>query len=405
MKKKIIIIVVILIIVSMIIIGNFSKSEKVESYIVDKGNVENYVDEIGVFSAKYEYLINSKVTGEIDEILKFEGDKVIKGELMVRIDSSDIELQINSLKSQIQGIYSEIASIAKVDKEKISQLKSEIEIAQNDYYEKKDYYENSIALFEKGAISKTEMDTIERMYKNSQSSLSIAKNSFSLQTKGISKELREVYDSQIDSLVYKLKILENSFENCSVKAPVDGIITDKMVDKGAIVNLGSPIIEVSDPSEYIIKSDILVGDSIKISENSEVVIKDPERDKIWSGKISRIYPKAFDKVSDLGIEQKRVKVEVIPQELEFLKYGYELDLKIIFDKKEDVVRTKDNCIFKISGEDYVFLVDKNKLILQNIVIGLEGEDYVEVIEGLEDGDIVVASPGNSLEEGMKVKIE
>ena len=405
MKKKMMIIFAILIVVSFIAIGKFSKSEKVEAYTVDKGNVENYVDEIGTFSAKNEYLINSKVTGEIKEILKFEGDEVKKGDIIVKIDSSDIELKINSLKAEIDGIYSEIASVSKVDSEKISQLKSQIEIAQNDYYEKKDYYDNSTALFEQGAISKTEMDTIERMYKDSESRLSIAKDAFSLQTKGISKELREVYDNQIESLGYNLKILENSFDDCIIKAPVDGIITDRFVDIGRVVSLGSSIIEISDPSEYIVKSDILVGDSVKIDVKSEVLIKDPESEQTWEGEISRVYPKAFNKASDLGIEQKRVKIEVMPYNMEFLKYGYEFDLKIIFERKENVFRVKDNCIFKISGEDYVFLVDKNKLILQNIIIGLEGEDYVEVVEGLKEGDIVVSSPGNSLEEGMKVEIE
>ena len=49
--------------------------------------------------------------------------------------------------------------------------------------------------------------------------------------------------------------------------------------------------------------------------------------------------------------------------------------------------------------------ERGKTVLAPITVGLEGEEYVEILEGLSEGDLLVQSPGNDLEEGMKVTLK
>lgn len=88
--------------------------------------------------------------------------------------------------------------------------------------------------------------------------------------------------------------------------------------------------------------------------------------------------------------------------MDFDRFGYEFDLKIIFEEKPNVLRCKDSAVFVIDGQEYVFKLMAEKIVLTPVVLGLEGEEYVEILEGLSEGDQVVQSPGNNLENGLKV---
>jgi HlyD family secretion protein len=377
----------------------------VQGTTVDVGTVQSYVEEVGDFEAKTAITMNGRVAGVVEAVLKVEGDQVKAGDLLITLDQGDQLLLIQGTEAEIAAVYAELAEAGRADKNKVAQVQSQIALAQNIYVQSKENYDNNKVLYDSGAVSKADLDTSKRSYQDSLQSLRIAQNDLTLLTKGVSESVKKRYESQIQGLTAKLELEKRQLEQMSIKAPIDGIVTDKFVKVGDVVNFGTPIIEVSDPSAFHITSDLLVSDAGNIQTGYKVVISDPESDQEWLGEISKIYPKAFTKLSDLGIEQKRIKVEIAPVDMTFNRFGYEFDLKIIFEEKTDVLRCKDSAVFKIDDASYVFEVKNGKTHLASVTVGLEGEEYLEVLEGLEEGTKLVQSPGNSIEENMKVTLK
>lgn len=400
-KKKYISIAIVIITIGFAASQNAPGTE-VQGTIVDIGSVQRYVTEVGNFEAKTSITLNARLAGVVESVYKVEGDLVKAGDILVELDKGDQLLLIQGTEAEIDAVYADLSEVGRADGNKVSQIKSKIAQAQNHYIASKEAYDNNQVLFESGAISKLDLDTSKRNYQNSLESLHIAQNDLTFLTKGVSDPVKNRYESQIEALTAKLELEKRQLEQMSIKAPMDGMVTDKFVEIGDAVGFGTAIEEVSDPNAFHITSDLLVSDAANAEVGYKVKISDPETEAAWIGRIDKIYPKAFNKVSDLGIEQKRIKVEITAEDMVFDKFGYEFDLKIIFEDREDVLRCKDSAVFKIDNQDYVFKVVSSKTVLTPVTLGLEGEEYVEILEGLSEGDAIIQSPGNAMEEGLKV---
>ena len=115
---------------------------------------------------------------------------------------------------------------------------------------------------------------------------------------------------------------------------------------------------------------------------------------------------AFSKLSDLGILQKRVTVEIaLDQQVTALKAGYDLTVHFILAKKKGVLMIPESAIFDNAGVDSVFVVEQGRARVKAIETGIQEEELIEVIKGLQEHEIVIQSPDSNLVEGAKVQIQ
>ena len=83
--------------------------------------------------------------------------------------------------------------------------------------------------------------------------------------------------------------------------------------------------------------------------------------------------------------------------------GYELDLDIIMERKENALIVPEDAVFEMDNKEYVFIVDNGKAALREVVTGIESQRLIQIIEGLKEGDLIILSPENSIKDGVKVK--
>jgi HlyD family secretion protein len=122
--------------------------------------------------------------------------------------------------------------------------------------------------------------------------------------------------------------------------------------------------------------------------------------------VGKIYVKAQEVLSELGIYQKRVPVEIVFSISRLPRLGSDIRAEIVAEKKENALRVPDSARFEISKEQYVYVIDEDgKARLRKIRIGLEGEDFAEVLDGLSLGEAVILSPSRDIEDGASVKAE
>lgn len=382
-----------------IIIGIMFVSKKpvvVKAHKVTNGNVVKYIEEIGTIKAFEQEKIYAQRSGIIGEIYVEEGDLIDSKTLLAKIDTKDNGLDIKVLEEKINGLK------ASFNNDKIqAQLKADADL--ENYYEAKRKLDNIQNLYEQGVVAQEQYKIALNGYAISENTLKSSQETLKIYN---SKEMNNEYESQIKGLEYEIKKLKNKENDGFIYAIIDGKILDVYVKENEYVNMGDNLFELGNTNKYYIEADVLGEEILNLREGSKVLIEDEDIDIKESGKIRKIYPKAFSKKSDLGIDQKRVKIEIDfdNQDLSKLRVGYEVDIKLIEEVKEDTLYISKNSLFKYKGKDYVFIIKDDKTVLKEIKIGLKGEENVEVIGGLKERDLVILSPGDDLEDGIKVSV-
>ncbi|HYE68274.1 MAG TPA: hypothetical protein VEA58_06645, partial [Anaerovoracaceae bacterium] len=123
------------------------------------------------------------------------------------------------------------------------------------------------------------------------------------------------------------------------------------------------------------------------------------------GSVKKVFLKAEDKMSDLGVSQKRVTVEISFGTVTPIRLGSNLDVEIAVDKKENVLRIPDLAVFEKDRKNFVYVIEGGKALLREVKTGLEGEDYLEAVSGLAEGEVLILSPNDDISEGVRVKVQ
>jgi HlyD family secretion protein len=407
MKKKMIWVgtAVVLTLSAVLAIAINEKAYDVELGIVERGNVETYVEENAVVNLEKEASIYALQGGRVTEML--EAGKTVKaGEVLAKMDDVEVAFQIEALEAQKQSIAAQYEEEKKpVDGDEIKKLKAQINSAQVAYNEAKRAAVNSKALYEAGSISYDEYQSSLAGMALAQSALESAKSNLTLAQKSISEGVEKQYEAQLSSIQAQIDILRKKKSDLDIKAPFDGMVLRKLVKEGSVVQPGAILFEFGGNNGFFLKSDILTDEIRGVKPGAAVLITNEDLDiKDVRGTIRNVSPIALSKVSELGIEQKRVEVEIsIDEEIAGLRAGYDMDIKIITDSRKDALIVDERAIFEFQGKNYVFINDSGTARLRMIKTGIKGDELVEVIEGLKEWEEVVLSPDANLEEGMKIK--
>ena len=404
-KGKIVVGILVFIIVILIGINAYDTKVSKKLYKVNKGQVTDKINSTGVIHSDTIKTLYSLVNSEIID-LKFEvGDKVKKGDVIAKFDKEQIEFQIEGIDAQIRDLNYKLKEASRpADKEKIENLEYKIEIAKIDYESAKKDLIKMEKLYNNQAISKDSLENYRENEMKSKKELASYENDLKLLKKKISSNIKMQYYAQITSLRSQKKSLIKSKKECDLVSPINGIITEEFVQEGKYVTKGVPIYEISDLSNIKILSDVLESEINFIEKDMEVLIEDEYKNKYVKGVVLKKYPKIYEKLTELGIKQRKVDVEIKPMNLSnnYL-LNQKLDLEFIVKSKKDILRIPIDSYFEDNNKFYVFLNDNGNLKKQNIKLGLIGNDYAEVIKGLKKEMEIINTLENDLEEGMQIK--
>ena len=182
----------------------------------------------------------------------------------------------------------------------------------------------------------------------------------------------------------KLSILEKGKNG--VVSGVDGIIVERLVDEGAVVEAGTPLFVVQPKSGYKIK--VMISrydmDSVAVGNKASVIIGDTE----YSGEVSFISPIAEE--DSTGKPRARVEVVLDDKSVEPV-IGIEAEVTITADEKGSVLSVSSSSVYTDDGGDFVYVIDGRKVAKKYFTKGITGNGFAEVTEGLSESDVVITS--------------
>lgn len=409
-KKKFIWIGLILIIIAAAAYMYMTKTSAVDVELteVKRGDIDEYIEEKAIVELENKADIYAQQSGVVTLSSADVGDEVKAGDVLLKIQDEELRLQIRTMELQKQSIEAQLEEARKgLSQWDLQTLEANVKTAQIAYNEAERVLGNNKKLYEAGGISKDIYESSVAALASAEANLEVAKAALAAAQDGLSPNVEKQFLTQMDELQIQINHLKSKQKDYIIKSPMDGIVLVAEAPEGSVVPMGTLVFQIGSYDEMYLSSDILVDDIANIKEGSEVFISNEDLGiNNVRGTVRKIYPQAFSKMSDLGIEQKRIKIEIsIDEEIDELRPGYDMDIKIITASSRDTLLIEDKAVFEQGDNSYVFVNDNGTAKLRQIEKGLESDDMIEVTKGLQEGEKVILSPDENIEEGKEIRVD
>ncbi|WP_312114857.1 efflux RND transporter periplasmic adaptor subunit [Brevibacillus reuszeri] len=349
----------------------------------------------------------ANVTGTLREFVVKEGDKVKKGQVIAKIDTSDVDSKILDIDAQMELARANLAK-AQVgnEPEEVAQENERVLQAQREYDTAKKEYDRMHQLFTSGASTQQELDKAKSQVDSTLSTLNVAKQQLSLKKKGPRKEEIASQQAQINKLQVERGQLEKDRVQSVLIAPADGTIIAVAADNGQYVNKGTEILTLANLDNLLIQADINESDVNKMKAGQTAVIEGTTLGKQQlNAKVTRIAPTATTTQSSSGQGEKtRVKVTLTPEgDLSALKPGFHVDINISVEKIEQALQVPIEAVQQnADGSTFVWVAADGVAKKQKIETGTENELFSHVKSGLNGDEQIILSPVDSLTDGVPI---
>ena len=194
-------------------------------------------------------------------------------------------------------------------------------------------------------------------------------------------------------------------DTVAVTSPSAGRVLRVPQESEAVINVGTPILEIGDPRHVEIVGDFLSQDAVRMKRAARAQIEN------WGGPplpaiVDRIEPVARTKISALGVEEQRTYV--ILQFAEGAKdppqaHDFRVDVRVVIDEATNVVRVPLGALFRRGDGWALYKVVDGRAVLTDVEVAQADARYRAITAGIQDGEQVIVFPSNTITDGASVK--
>jgi HlyD family secretion protein len=199
---------------------------------------------------------------------------------------------------------------------------------------------------------------------------------------------------------------EASMDRWLVTAPVAGVVLKVAQESEAIVQPGAPLVEIGDPLDLEIAVDVLSSDAVEIRPGAEVAIDRWGGEGPLAGRVRRVEPEAFTKISALGVEEQRVNVLVDvtspAEKWDGLGDGFQVSARITLFAQDDATIAPTGALFSIGDAWNAYVVKAGRAERRAVVVSRRSDRFAAVSDGLAPGESVVLYPSDRVAPGVRV---
>ncbi|MGI6553079.1 MAG: efflux RND transporter periplasmic adaptor subunit [Bacillota bacterium] len=408
-KKMLIILIIVLAIGSLGGLAFYQSLQKagipVQTIQVVEEPLQVKVFATGRVRAEKEDQIYAPFSGIIKEVLVEVGDRVTKGQVLARFDMKELERQLREARARLQLEEANLLQAkAGAREEDLSKARARLDQSRAALEHALLQLERITGLAEAGAVSAEERERAQLEVKNQQLAVSIAENDLKLLEKGERPEVIRALEAQKIQAELKLRELEEMLAQGEVRSTGDGLLLQKNVEAGQYVSQGTGLFLVGALERLLIEADVAEGDSGHLEKGQAVEITGSSfGGKTFQGEVIRVAPVA--KLLTGNPVQTVIPVEIAVTANPAIKPGVTAEVKIITVDRPLALLVPYEAVFEDGeGREWVFVVKDGQAEKRPITTGAGNELYLEVLQGLEQGEQLVINPPDHLADGDRVRI-
>lgn len=185
-----------------------------------------------------------------------------------------------------------------------------------------------------------------------------------------------------------------------VRAPAGGVVTEKLVETGAVVGAQTRLFTIAEVSTLVSRvgvSELDVG-SLRVGQSARVML-DAYPGQRFEGRIRRIFPSA-----DPATRLVPVEVALTGEAAKAARPGYLARVSFALGARDDVLLVPASAVVGQAGAQQVFVVVNGKAERRSVETGLSSEGRVEIVSGLQAGEAVVTTGSNNVRNNADVRV-
>ena len=367
----------------------------VDLVVAMHGTLVTTIDEEGETRVRDIYVLSAPVAGRALRIEAEAGDNVVAGETVVaEIEPIDPAFLDPRSEAQAQADINAAESARDLALARVDSAKAELEFAESELQRARHLVSDDL-------ISEHALDDAERGFKTGKAELATARAALQVSSFELERARAQ--------LVSPAETRERSaYCVCvPIRAPVNGRILRVLHESEGVVAAGEPLVEIGDPGDLEIVTDLLSTDAVRAATGQRVIIERWGGEQALEGRVRRVEPFGFTKVSALGIEEQRVNVIIDitspPVSWARLGHGYQVETRIVQGEHRDALKLPLTALFRDGANWAVFVEEDGRAQLRHVEVGKRSQLEASILQGLQAGDRIVEHPSNRIADGVRIR--
>lgn len=361
----------------------------VQSYRAERRDMMRTISLSGQTVPLAQVDLSTKYAGNITAVYVDLGDTVEPGQILLEQDPVDTSLQL----SQNRAAWAQAAAETKSAQ---SQFYSDLQKAQVEYATAKMNYNRYVILKDEGAVSQKDLDT---MYQ----ALIIAKaalDNLQLQNVGDTPALIAGKQAAQAKAKYTVDSLSKQLEDLTIRAPRHGVISYRNAEAGAMAAANTKVLTITDTSGIYIDCPVAEADVAAIQPGMTVSVSVESLANTYDGTITYVSP-AMDPTNKTYI----VRITLSnPDNL--LRGGMFAQSSLEVLQRRNTLFVPKDALVEQNGVSQLYVINPDSTIaIRTVKTGLRNDNYVEILEGLSDGEQIATTNLARLRDGVSVTIE
>ena len=330
--------------------------------------------------------VTTPVTGRVTDILVNLGDHVVADKTLLVIRSTDIQQAETDLLQNAQQVRSDLKQALVQIECDTATAEASVKLDEKVFKRLKGLFEEKIASQADFQIAETtllkDQINLTGLNRKREATISLSTEKMKLTTEPAKTKLRllGVSDEEIDR-VEKTQVVDPL---APVKAPEGGIVVERLVNVGELIDPSKPLFTIGDFRNVWLKADVFEKDIAKVSKGQNVDLEvDSFPGKVFHGKLDYVANQIDSDTRTLSVRADVTNPQSLLKPKMFARMTIHVGEHTVLTIPKTAVQDgrTDKVVYIPSGTD---VYEERK-----IKLGAEAGDYVEVLSGLKSGDKVV----------------
>jgi RND family efflux transporter MFP subunit len=314
-----------------------------------KKPLKPFIESIGTLNPFEEVTISAEVEGVLRSVKVEEGTQVSKGMLLAAIDDSDYSLEVKRAEAALRQAEATLEN-------------TKLEFKRKD------------------ALHKEELVT-KQQYDDVVTRLSLT-------------------EAEVERAKASLAIARLKLSKTKITSPLAGVVKEKRVSAGDFVKNGTPLFVIIQSNPIKLRFTVPEKDLGRLKMNQEVTLKvDGFPGSEFKGKVNIVFPNVEEKTRTLQVEA------IVPNNNGILKPGLFAKVILYTSGERDTIVVPVTALLYEAEKVKVFIIEGDRAKEREVKLGSKYGELMEIIDGVKEGEKIVAIGQQNLSEGAKVSAQ
>lgn len=330
-----------------------------------------------------------RVAGQLTDYSVYTGDRIVAGQTLAHLSANELLTEVAEAEAETDTMRTAL----EVSRMEVLEQKNVIQQIEADL----SYLNKRLARFamlvSEGAIAQDQYDIVESEVSAKKASLAEAKTKLARLEAKVVNDMAKIQQSK--AKVATASVMKSYSQ---ITSPLTGIVQERLVDPGMVVQPGMGIVKIGDYSRIRLQANVAQQDAVKIRLGSPIIAKIVGTEQMIRGQVTSIFPQT-------NSETRTVTIEALVNNPDGkILSGQFIEMEIITERQPNALMIPQSALMTFENNPSVWIVEGETARRQQVELGKIDGDRIQVTQGLKLGDAVITTGHHNLIENAAVKV-